>query len=48
MNYEVGIRLDRIETKLDFIIEKTGLLREEPKVKQKKESEVVIEDVRPK
>ena len=34
MDYEFGKWLERIETKLDFIIEKSGFLKEEKQEKQ--------------
>jgi len=35
MSYELGTRLDRLEAKLDFIIEQSGFLKKEKKVENK-------------
>jgi len=37
MDYELGKWLERVESKLDFIIEKSGILEEDKKKEEKEE-----------
>jgi len=39
MDYELGKWLERVESKLDFIIEKSGILEEDKKKEEKEEKE---------